>query len=157
MCRELDLFSATLIAIGSRKFKAVSSGDSIFTGNSVERRRKTQAYIGRRLVKLDVVDREEPEIRKVTVEAHADKQISLTDPDPRSMMKAGGGSVKRYNVQTAVDSTHHLSAAHEVTDSPSDRGQLSSMALRAKAALASDSLEPEAEDTQALAVVVNPG
>ena len=93
--------------------------------------------------------------RKAEVEAHPDKQVSLTDPDARSMMKAGGGSVVGYNVQTAVDSKHHLIAAHEVTDSPSDRGQLSSMALQAKAALASD--DPEAEDDEEQTVVADPG
>lgn len=182
VCRELDLFSATLIAIDGSKFKAVNSRDKNFTRKSVERRlRKTQANIDRYLAKLDAVDREEPEIREVTavelkqkiasmeakmeelkqrkseVEAHPDKQVSLTDPDARSMMKAGGGSVVGYNVQTAVDSKHHLIAAHEVTDSPSDRGQLSSMALQAKAALASDALEAETEDTQALTAVADPG
>jgi len=105
------------------------------------------------------VDKEEPEIREVTatelkqkiasmeakmeelkqhqaeVEAHPDHQVSLTDPDARSMMKAGGGSTVSYNVQTAVDSKHHLIAAHEVTNAPSDRSQLSSMADQAKTAL----------------------
>ena len=180
VCRELDLFSATLIAIDGSKFKAVNSRDKNFTRKSVERRlRKTQANIDRYLAKLDAVDREEPEIREVTsaelrqkiasmeakmeelkarkaeVEAHPDKQVSLTDPDARSMMKTGGGSVVGYNVQTAVDSKHHLIAAHEVTDAPSDRGQLSSMALQAKAALASD--DPEAEDNEELIVVADPG
>jgi BMFP domain-containing protein YqiC len=182
VCRELDLFSATLIAIDGSKFKAVNSRDKNFTKKSVERRlQKTQANIDRYLAKLDAVDREEPEIREVTavelrqklasmeakmdelkarkaeVEAHPDKQVSLTDPDARSMMKAGGGSVVGYNVQTAVDSKHHLIAAHEVTDEPSGRGQLSSMALQAKVALAAVALDPGAEDNQELTVVADPG
>lgn len=182
LCRELELFSATLIAIDGSKFKAVNSRDKNFTRKSVERRlRKTQANIDRYLAKLDAVDCEEPEIREVTaselkqkiasmeakmeelkqrkaeVEAHPDNQVSLTDPDARSMMKAGGGSVVGYNVQTAVDSKHHLIAAHEVTDVPSDRGQLSSMARQAKAALTFDVVDPEAEGTQALSVIADPG
>jgi len=160
VCRELKLFSATLVAIDGSKFKAVNSRDKNFTRKSVKRRlQKTQANIDRYLAKLDAVDREEPEIREVTaaelkqkiasmeakmeelkqheaeVEAHPDSQVSLTDPDARSMMKAGGGSTVSYNVQTAVDSKHHLIVAHEVTNAPSDRGQLSSMAGKAKTAL----------------------
>ena len=172
VCRELKLFSATLVAIDGSKFKAVNSRDKNFIRKSVKRRlQKTQANIDRYLAKLDAVDREEPEIREVTaaelkqkiasmeakmeeltgyeaeVEAHPDSQVSLTDPDARSMMKAGGGSTVSYNVQTAVDSKHHLIAAHEVTNAPSDRSQLSSMADQAKTAL----------NAKALTVIADPG
>jgi len=172
VCRELELFSATLVAIDGSKFKAVNSRDKNFTRKSVKHRlKKTQANIDRYLAKLDQADQEEPEIREVTaaelkqkiasmeakmeelkqheaeVEAHPDKQVSLTDPDARSMMKAGGGSIVGYNVQTAVDSKHHLIAAHEVTNVGSDRSQLFSMADQATAAL----------DTEALTVIADPG
>jgi transposase len=172
VCRELQLFSATLVAIDGSKFKAVNSRDKNFTKKSVKRRlQKTQANIDRYLAKLDAVDAEEPEIREVTaaelkqkiasmeakmaelkqheaeVEAHPNKQVSLTDPDARSMMKAGGGSTVSYNVQTAVDSKHHLIAAHEVTNAPSDRSQLASMAGQAKTAL----------DAKTLTVIADPG
>jgi transposase len=172
VCRELKLFSATLVAIDGSKFKAVNSRDKNFTKNSVKRRiKKTQANIDRYLAKLDAVDAEEPEIREVTaaelkqkiasmeakmdelkireaeVEAHPDKQVSLTDPDARSMMKAGGGSTVSYNVQTAVDSKHHLIAAHEVTNATTDRSQLSSIAKKARTAL----------DAKTLTVIADPG
>ncbi len=172
VCRELELFSAALVAIDGSKFKAVNSRDKNFTKKSVKRRlKKTQANIDRYLAKLDAADREEPEIREVTaaelkqkiasmevkmkqlkaheaeVEAHPDSQVSLTDPDARSMMKAGGGSTVSYNVQSAVDSKHHLIATHEVTNEPSDRSQLSSMAGQVAAAL----------DTKALTVIADPG
>jgi hypothetical protein len=61
-------------------------------------------------------------------------RLLLTDPDARSMMKAGGSTVS-YNVQTAVASKHHLIAAHEVTNAPIDRSPLSSMAGKAISAL----------------------
>ena len=54
---------------------------------------------------------DELKAREVEVHAHPDKQVSLTDPDARSMKKAGGGSEVGYNVQTTVDSKHHLIAA----------------------------------------------
>jgi transposase len=62
-----------------------------------------------------------------------EQQISLTDPDARSMKTRGGGVVS-YNVQTAVDTKHHLIVAHEVTNDGSDRSQLSSMAEKARTA-----------------------
>ena len=191
VCRELELFSATLVAIDGSKFKAVNSRDKNFTRKSVKRRlQRTQANIERYLSKLDAVDKEEPEIHEVTakelkkkiasmeakmeelqgyqaeVEAHPDKQVSLTDPDCRSMMKASGGSTVGYNVQTAVDSKHHLIVAHEVTNAPSDRSQLSSMAVQAKEALtapaqqqttAAGEEDQEADTKQALMVVADPG
>jgi len=172
VCRALDLFSATLVAIDGSKFKAVNSRDKNFTRKSVKRRlQKTQANIDRYLAMLDQSDQEEPEIRGTTaeelkqkiasmeakmdqlkaheaeVDAHPDSQVSLTDPDARSMNKAGGGSTVSYNVQTAVDCKHHLIATHEVTNEPSDRSQLSSMAGQAAAAL----------DAKALTVVADPG
>jgi len=172
VCRELELYSATLVAIDGSKFKAVNSRDKNFTRKSVKRRlKKTLANIDRYLAMLDQADQEEPEIREITatelkqkiasmeakmeelqgveaeVEAHPDKQVSLTDPDSRSMMKAGGGSTVGYNVQTAVDSKHHLIAAHEVTNATSDRSQLSSMAGKAETAL----------DSKTLMVIADPG
>ena len=58
-------------------------------------------------------------------------QISLTDPDARSMKTRGTGIVG-YNVQTAVDAQHHLIVAHEVTNVGIDRSQLSAMAKQAR-------------------------
>jgi len=63
--------------------------------------------------------------------ATPDQQISLTDPDARSMATSGRGSgVVGYNVQVAVDTTHHLIITHEVTNVGTDRSQLSSVASR---------------------------
>jgi transposase len=170
LCRELDLFSAKLVAIDGSKFKAVNSRDKNFTKKSVRRRiKKTQANIDRYLAKLDAVDEEEPEIREVTaeelkqkiasmeakmeelkgreaeVDAHPDKQVSVTDEDARSMMKPGGGSVVGYNVQTAVDEKHHMIVSHEVTNDTTDRKQLDKVAKQAKKALGSKTLKVVAD------------
>jgi hypothetical protein len=54
----------------------------------------------------------------VRMRAMPDQQISLTDPDARSMATSGRGSgVVGYNVQVAVDTEHHLIVTHEVTNS----------------------------------------
>ncbi|MEA2849047.1 MAG: hypothetical protein QOG78_4328 [Rhodospirillaceae bacterium] len=69
------------------------------------------------------------------VHAAPGQQVSLTDPDARSMATSGRGSgVIGYNVQAAVDAKHHLIVTHEVTNTGHDRDQLSGMAGRAKAA-----------------------
>ncbi len=67
---------------------------------------------------------EELKAREIEVEAHTDKQVSVTDEDARSMMRPGVGSVVGYNVQTAVDEKHHLIVSHEVTNATTDRRQL---------------------------------
>ncbi len=60
--------------------------------------------------------------------ASPDQQISLTDPDSRSMATSGRGSgVVGYNVQIAVETNHHLIVMHEVTNDGTDRAQLANM------------------------------
>jgi Transposase DDE domain len=78
--------------------------------------------------------------------ATPDQQISLTDPDSRSMATSGRGSgVVGYNVQVAVDTEHHLIITHEVTNVGTDRSQLSSVAKQAKATLEADTLDAVAD------------
>jgi hypothetical protein len=71
------------------------------------------------------------------MEERGDSQLCLTDPESRSMPKSPKAPVA-YNVQTAVDSKHHLIVAQDVTNEVLDRNQLSPMALQAKATLAVD-------------------
>ena len=105
----------------------------------------TKTRLKEKLVKL------EEEVKRLKaferqVLASPDQQISLTDPDCRSMATSGRGSgMVAYNVQSAVDTEHHLIVAHEVTNSGSDRSQLSTMAEAAKAALHSDNLDVVAD------------
>ena len=78
--------------------------------------------------------------------ASPDQQISLTDPDSRSMATSGRGSgVVGYNVQVAVDTKHHLIIAHEVTNDGSDRTQLANIACQAKAVFGVEKLEAVAD------------
>jgi hypothetical protein len=81
------------------------------------------------------------ELKEIEVQLNEtpDKQISLTDPDARSMKTRGTGIVG-YNVQTAVDAKHHLIVAHEVTNVGLDREHLSPMAKQARAAMGTDEL-----------------
>lgn len=185
ICRELKLFEQVIVAIDGSKFKAVNSRDKNFTRKSIKRRMKRlQEHIDRYLTILDEADKREPEETKYTaeelaekiasmkeqmgrlqvieeqVQAHPDQQVSLTDPDARSMAKAGGGSTVGYNVQTAVEGEHHLIVAHEVTNATTDRSQLAAMATKAKAALsgktAAEATE-EGEAEEALTVVADAG
>jgi transposase len=74
--------------------------------------------------------------------AAPDQQISLTDPDSRSMATSGRGSgVVGYNVQVAVDIKHHLIVTHDVTNVGNDRSQLARMAKETKATLGTESLD----------------
>jgi hypothetical protein len=68
-------------------------------------------------------------------------QLSLTDPDARSMNSAGKGTgTVGYNVQSAVDTKNHMIVAHEVTNITHDRGHLEEMAKLARDALGTKSL-----------------
>jgi hypothetical protein len=103
------------------------------------------ARLKEKLAKLDEEVKRLAAIEKALL-ACPDKQISLTDPDCRSMATSGRGSGMVANsVQSAVDTTNHLIVAHEVTNVGTDRSQLATMAQAVKAALRSDNLEVVAD------------
>jgi transposase len=164
LCQQLGLFSEALVAIDGSKFKAVNNRDRNFTSAKLQRRmEEIESSINRYLTALDTADRQEPVVAKAKTERlqdkiaalkeqmkvlkdievqlneTPDKQISLTDPDARSMKTRGTGIVG-YNVQTAVDTKYHLIVAHEVTNTGTDRDQLSSMSKQARDAMAVEDL-----------------
>ena len=172
LCRRLDLFANVSVAIDGSKFKAVNNRDRNFTRAKMERRlAQIEESVARYLTQLDSADRQEPsearetrttrlkeKIAKLKEEvqrlhglkarmlAAPDQQISLTDPDSRSMATSGRGSgVVGYNVQVAVDTEHHLIIAHEVTNVGSDRAQLAHMAKETKATLEATNLDVVAD------------
>ncbi|ENO94801.1 ISPsy6, transposase [Thauera sp. 28] len=123
--RELGLFAEAVVAIDGSKFKAVNSRDRNFTSAKLQwRMQEIEASIERYLVEMDSADRQEPAVAQakkerqtdkittlkarmkeleaigVQLENAPDKQISLTDPDARSMNTRGTGIVG-YNVKTA--------------------------------------------------------
>jgi len=168
LCRRLDLFADASVVIDGSKFKAVNNRDRNFTRAKMERRlAQIEESVARYLHQLDSADRQEPSEARTTKTARLkekiaklkeevkrlhglkarmlaapDQQISLTDPDSRSMATSGRGSgVVGYNVQVAVDTAHHLIITHEVTNVGSDRAQLARMAKQTKATLEAMNLD----------------
>src|ERR1700738_4315580 len=164
LCRRLNLFSEAMVAIDGSKFKAVNNRDKNFTPAKMQRRMaQIEESIGRYLAAMDTADRAEPEaaelkkghlrekiaalkeqmqrlkVLEVQMLASPDQQLSLTDPDARSMKSRDGGIVG-YNVQTAVDAKNHLIVAHEVITEGIDRDQLTPMAEQAREATGIDDL-----------------
>ena len=172
LCRLMGLLTHPSVAIDGSKFKAVNTRDKNFTRGKVERRRaQLETSVARYLAQLDTADLQEPSEELAAKTAHLkeklvklegemqrlaamerrmlaspDQQISLTDPDSRSMATSGRGSgVVGYNVQVAVDTEHHLIVTHEVTNDGSDRAQLANVACQAKKVLEVDELEAVAD------------
>ena len=164
LCRQLNLFTEAIVAIDGSKFKAVNNRDKNFTPAKMQRRMaQIEESIARYLADMDTADRAEPEVAELKkgrlqdkiaalkeqmqqlkmleaqMLASPDQQLSLTDPDARSMKSRDGGIVG-YNVQTAVDAKHHLIVAHEVITEGIDREQLAPMAEQARAATGIDDL-----------------
>jgi transposase len=164
LCQQLNLFLDAVIAIDGSKFKAVNSSDRNFTDAKLKRRmEEIESNISRYLAELDTADRREPAAAQsrsarlnekiaalksqmamlkemeAKLKETGETQISLTDPDARSMITRGAGIVG-YNVQTAVDAKHHLIVEHEVTNTGSDRDQLSEMAKKARTAIGTTTL-----------------
>jgi transposase len=166
LCRQMQLFAEATVAIDGSKFKAVNNRDKNFTDRKLAARmQQVEESIAHYLDELDRADRQPVEIPAVRVahlrdklataraqaqklaeignrlEAAADRQVSLTDPDARSMATSGRGTgIVGYNVQTAVDTKHHLIVEHEVTNLGHDRTQLEPMARRTRDALDGTSL-----------------
>ena len=172
LCRTMGLLTEASVAIDGSKFKAVNNRDKNFTRAKMERRMaQIEDSVARYLQQLDTADRQEPSEVLKTKTSHLkekitklkeqmqrlhglkarmlatpDQQISLTDPDARSMATSGRGSgVVGYNVQLAVETEHHLIITHEVTNEGTDRSQLSPVAKEAKAILEVENLDAVAD------------
>ena len=167
----MKLFTQAIVAIDGSKFKAVNSRDRNFTVGKVDKRQEQIEHsIQRYLDALETADRTQPaeveakterlqeKIRKLRTQMQQldevkqqlkdipDGQISLTDPDARSMAThAQGSGLVGYNIQTAVDAKHHLIVAHEVTNIGNDRAQLHTMAQAAKEAMGKKKLKALAD------------
>jgi transposase len=172
LCREMGLLTKASVAIDGSKFKAVNNRDKNFTRAKMERRlAQIEESVARYLSQLDTADLQEPSEALAAKTAHLkeklaklasevqrlkaiekemlaspDQQISLTDPDSRSMATSGRGSgVVGYNVQVAVDTEHHLIVTHEVTNTGSDRAQRANVASQAKGVLGAEHLDAVAD------------
>ncbi len=166
LCKKLNLFADAFVAIDGSKFKAVNNRDRNFTKAKMQRRlQQIDESIERYLGQIASADRQEAAVAtdksqrledkitalktemkrlkqlEVQLLQTPDQQISLTDPDARSMATSGRGTgTVGDNVQTAVDATHHLIVTHEVTNVGHDRHQLHHMAEQAKEAIGAETL-----------------
>lgn len=172
LCRQVGLLAEASVAIDGCKFKAVNTRDKNFTRAKLKRRMaQIEESVDRYLHQLASADRQEPSLARTTnrerltgkiatlkaemkrledLEAQVrdvpDQQISLSDPDARSMATSGRGSgMVAYNVQSAVDLKHHLIVAHEVTNVGNDRSALAAMAKLTKDTLGTDTLDVVAD------------
>lgn len=172
LCRELKLFSQAMVAIDGSKFKAVNARDRNFTPAKVQKRQdQIDESIKRYLDALETADRTLPAAEFAAKAEHLndklrtmrdqmrrmkrieqrlknepDGQLSLTDRDARSMATSGRGSgIVGYNVQVAVDTKHHLIAAHDVVNDGHDRSQLAPMAAAAREAMGKHKLSALAD------------
>src|SRR5262249_26308090 len=171
LCRQLGLFTRAVIAIDGSKFKAVNHRDKNYTVAKVAKRiEQVDASIARYLAALDRADCEESDIAEAksvrlkekiaglrrqmqalkameqTVHDAPDQQVSLTDPDARSMATSGKGTATvGSNVQIAVDAEHHRIVAHEATNQGYDRHQLAPMAFKTQQATGREKITAQAD------------
>ena len=167
LCRKIGVLKGDCIAIDGSKFKAVNNRDKNFTkGKIASRIAHLEASIDRYLKEMVRIDQQEEgearaekianlaqrsdrirqEIQRLqdmdrVLKDAPDNQISLTDPDARSMATSARGSgFVGYNAQAAADTETHLIVTHDVINDGHDREQLSPMAKEAKAALERDEI-----------------
>jgi transposase len=168
-CRNASLISQSTVVIDGSKFKGVNNRDRNYTPGKLKRRREElERSIDRYLYRLDKTDQKADDVveiqtpmlkekiaslkealaeldgLEVELDKTEDKQISLTDPEARSLRTRGTGIVG-YNVQTAVEPDNHLIVAHAVTNQFNDHSQLSPMAIAVKEAMGVDELDAVAD------------
>lgn len=168
LCKKMGLLGGELVAVDGSKFKAVNSGQRNFSQNKLEKRLKEiDKKVERYLEEMDRADKREKQtaisaedlkdkIAKLKerkgryeellteLKASGEKQVSLTDPDSRAMALTPKGEVS-YNVQTAVDSKHHLIVEQDVTNEGLDNHHLLVMAQSTKQMLAQSDLHVVAD------------
>lgn len=158
----MSLFTDAVVAIDGSKFKAVNSKENNYTPKKLQFHiERVERHIDNYLKQLDDADQEtektiddtpiqekiawmqkrlsELKALEEQVNNHPEKQLSTTDPDSRLLKTQGMTRSVCYNVQSAVDTKHHLIVAHEVTNRQ-DRGQLCSMGKQAQSALGQETL-----------------
>ena len=175
LCRDIDLLDASIVAIDGSKFKAVNSKAKSFTREKLRRRLgEIDEAISRYLGELDRADevlektgmvmpearisrvnkklahfkKEADNLRNIErrMDATGETQVSMTDPDCRAMATTSKQPrVVGYNVQSVVETKHHLIVAHEVTNHGYDRDALSMMARAAKDVMARETIEAVAD------------
>jgi transposase len=161
LCKKLDLFGGELVAIDGSKVSAVNAKGRNFTKAKLEQGiaqidARVQGYLkdleaadeqdeagtpgGARAADLQtkIAALRERRLRykdlQAEVECSGQAQLSLTDPDSRSMKEGtGGGTTVCYHAQPAVEAKHTRLVACEVTNEPTDRDGLSPMAIAAQA------------------------
>lgn len=166
LCRDLGLFARTMVAIDGAKFKAVNAREKNYTRGKLTRRiGQIEQSIERYLQSLDATDLQDGDAAdskssqlkerisamrekmaelvqlKTDLTASHDKQISLTDPDARAMATSTKAGMVGYNVQTVVDTKHHMIVAHEVTNTVSDKVLLSRMTQQGQEAIGRKSIK----------------
>ncbi len=161
LSRDIGLFADGVVAVDGSKFKAVNNRDKNFTPRKLAARvQQLEQSVAGYLADLDRADRQPNAVPAARVDQLHDKiatirakmaklaeidtalrqapdqQISLTDPDARSMATSGRGTgIVGYNVQAVVDTKHHMIVAHDVVNVGHDRTQLASMARLGRAAI----------------------
>lgn len=175
LCRGMHLLDGNAVAIDGSKFKAVNHREKNFTKDRLSKRiAAIESTIERYLKELDRADREREvtgvpvpaaKVARLTqgietlkaklgrlsaieaqMQASGETQISLTDPDARAMTSQSHSAYTvGYNVQSVVDTEHHLIVTHEVTNVGIDKGHLEAMADQAREALETETIEAFAD------------
>jgi transposase len=160
VCQKLELFGGELMALDGTKVKGQNAPDRNWSLTKLEKQnQKLEEQLDKYLKALEleesqpapqpaplsaeqlrqkiqqINEQQQQNQQKVQqIEALGQTQLSMTDPDSRSM-KGAHGHVVGYNVQGVVDAKHHLLVITEVTNAPVDQGQLVPMVQSAKAEL----------------------
>ena len=169
LCRELDLYGRELIAVDGTRIKAVNHRARNFTRAKLKTDlQRIDDRLDRYLDQVNEADADDAggraaavadlqekiasiRKRKETLEGHrqtlddtGEAQLSLTDPDSRSMHSGTRVGVG-YNVQIAVDTKHNLIAEQQVHSKVADLDLLAETATAARENLAVDEIDAVAD------------
>ena len=139
LCRNWDLVGDEMLAFDGTTIKADNNRYKNFNLKKVTNKLKElDEKIQKYLDDMDAADRAE-HLEKLSqsrakyeeimnkLEADGDCCLSLTDPDAPLVSNKQGGLMPGYNVQSAVDSKHHIVVEIDTNQNTSDNGLLSTM------------------------------
>jgi transposase len=164
MLRQLGLYGGEIEVTDGTKFRANSSRKNHFNEAKVKRElswidKKISEYMsaleqgdkeeeGETVpsaedikVALEKLNERKVDYEKLMEQVNTNGETSTVDPDARFMRSGGDARAVDvcYNVQTTVDSKHHLIVCYDVVQNANDLGNLHSMSEKAKEALGVDS------------------
>jgi len=153
ICKDLNLIGGKIVAVDGTKIHANNNKKNNYSKKSLQKKiQHIDEQITEYFSELDKNDKSDIDLKSLSdrkskyedllekLEESEETQISTVDPDARLMDNKKGGLDVAYNIQATVDAKNGLVIDQYVINAPTDQGELSNAASRAKKILSTKEL-----------------